>query len=256
MTKIQYNETYEEKLTKDVILLAGRILLESGAEGTRVEDTMTRIANQLGYVNSNSFVTNTVINFMLHNETYPRVFRIKSRDTNLYRISRTNGVSRRLIDGSLSLEQAYTELEQIYTEQSIQHDLVYKFIAASIVSLSFLYLQDGKLIDIVTALLAGSFGYLVTEILDRKLHAHFIPEFMGALVIGFIAVIGHNLIPGGSVETIIIASVMPIVPGVLITNAIQDLFGGHMLMFITKSLEALVTAFGIGAGVGTILIIF
>ena len=49
---------------------------------------------------------------------------------------------------------------------------------------------------------------------------------------------------------------MPIVPGVLITNSIQDLFGGHMLMFITKSLEALVTAFGIGAGVGTILIIF
>ena len=38
---------------------------------------------------------------------------------------------------------------------------------------------------------------------------------------------------------------MPIVPGVLITNAIQDLFGGHMLMFTTKSLEALVTAFGI-----------
>lgn len=256
MTNIQYNETYEEKLTKDVILLAGRIILESGAEGTRVEDTMTRIANKLGYHESNSFVTNTVINFMLHNETYPRVFRIKSRDTNLFRISRTNGVSRRLIAGSLSLEEAYTELEQIYTEQSIQHDLVFKFIAASIVSLSFLYLQDGKLIDILTALLAGSFGYLVTEILSRKLHTHFIPEFMGALVIGFIAVTGHNLIPGGSVETIIIASVMPIVPGVLITNSIQDLFGGHMLMFITKSLEALVTAFGIGAGVGTILIIF
>lgn len=45
---------------------------------------------------------------------------------------------------------------------------------------------------------------------------------------------------------------MPIVPGVLITNAIQDLFGGHMLMFTTKSLEALVTAFGIGAGVGSV----
>ena len=55
--------------------------------------------------------------------------------------------------------------------------------------------------------------------------------------------------------TIIIAAVMPIVTGVLITNAIQDLFGGHMLMFTTKSLEALVTAFGIGAGVGSVLIL-
>lgn len=30
-------------------MMAGRILLESGAEGTRVEDTMTRIARKLGY---------------------------------------------------------------------------------------------------------------------------------------------------------------------------------------------------------------
>ncbi|MDN8814723.1 threonine/serine exporter family protein, partial [Staphylococcus aureus] len=50
-------------------------------------------------------------------------------------------------------------------------------------------------------------------------------------------------------------AVMPIVPGVLITNAIQDLFGGHMMMFTTKSLEELVTAFGIGAGVGSVLIL-
>ena len=74
------------------------------------------------------------------------------------------------------------------------------------------------------------------------------------LVIGIIAVFGHWLAPSGDLATII-AAVMPIVPGVLITNAIQDLFGGHMMMFTTKSLEALVTAFGIGAGVGSILIL-
>lgn len=122
------------------------------------------------------------------------------------------------------------------------------------IAMSFLYLQGGRLIDVLTAILAGSLGYLVTEILDA-LHAQFIPEFIGSLVIGIIAVIGHTLIPTGDLATIIIAAVMPIVPGVLITNAIQDLFGGHMLMFTTKSLEALVTAFGIGAGVGSVLIL-
>ncbi|MDU8985666.1 MAG: threonine/serine exporter family protein, partial [Staphylococcus epidermidis] len=111
------------------------------------------------------------------------------------------------------------------------------------------------LVDIITAVLAGTIGYLVVEILDRKLHAQFIPEFIGSLVIGIISVIGHAFVPSGDLATIIIAAVMPIVPGVLITNAIQDLFGGHMLMFTTKSLEALVTAFGIGAGVSSILIL-
>ncbi|MCY1037258.1 threonine/serine exporter family protein [Staphylococcus nepalensis] len=251
----QYSESYDERMAKDVIILAGRILLESGAEGSRVEDTMTRIAFTLGYTESNSFVTNTVINFMLHNESYPRIYRIRTRDTNLHRISRTNRVSRQLSDGALSVEDAFQELQKIYNEQSIKYDLFFKFIAAAIISISFLYLQGGYLIDIFTALIAGALGYLVVEILSRHLHAKFIPEFMGALVIGTVAVLGSSIIQGGSISAIIISSVMPIVPGVLITNAIQDLFSGHMLMFTTKSLEALVTAFGIGAGVGTVLII-
>ena len=65
---INSNETAHESLIKDVVMCA-RILLESGAEGTRVEDTMSRIAMKLGYSESNSFVTNTVIQFTLHNES-------------------------------------------------------------------------------------------------------------------------------------------------------------------------------------------
>ena len=225
--------------------------MESG-QGTRVEDTMTRIARKLGYPESNSFVTNTVIQFTLHNESYPRIFRINSRDTNLIKISQTNEISRLITKGAITLEEAKLKLENIYVAKR-DSSLLFKGILA-IIAISFLYLQDGKLVDVITALLAGGLGYLVVEILDRRLHAQFIPEFLGSLVIGIISVLGHYLLPTGDLATIIIASVMPIVPGVLITNAIQDLFGGHMLMFTTKSLEALVTAFGIG-GVGSVLIL-
>ncbi|HHG6188824.1 TPA: threonine/serine exporter family protein [Staphylococcus aureus] len=251
---INSEEYKQEVLIKDVVMLAARILLESGAEGTRVEDTMTRIAKKLGYSESNSFVTNTVIQFTLHSESFPRIFRITSRDTNLIKISQANKISRQITNNEISLAEAKTQLEKIYVAKR-DSSLPFKGFAAAMIAMSFLYLQGGRLIDVLTAILAGSLGYLVTEILDRKLHAQFIPEFIGSLVIGIIAVIGHTLIPTGDLATIIIAAVMPIVPGVLITKAIQDLFGGHMLMFTTKSLEALVTAFGIGAGVGSVLIL-
>lgn len=251
---INSEEYKQEVLIKDVVMLAARILLESGAEGTRVEDTMTRIAKKLGYSESNSFVTNTVIQFTLHSESFPRIFRITSRDTNLIKISRANKISRQITNNEISLAEAKTQLEKIYVAKR-DSSLPFKGFAAAMIAMSFLYLQGGRLIDVLTAILAGSLGYLVTEILDRKLHAQFIPEFIGSLVIGIIAVIGHTLIPTGDLASIIIAAVMPIVPGALITNAIQDLFGGHMLMFTTKSLEALVTAFGIGAGVGSVLIL-
>ncbi len=73
---INSEEYKQEVLIKDVVMLAARILLESGAEGTRVEDTMTRIAKKLGYSESNSFVTNTVIQFTLHSESFPRILEL------------------------------------------------------------------------------------------------------------------------------------------------------------------------------------
>lgn len=253
MEKIVTDNT-EEILIKDIVMLTARILLESGAEGTRVEDTMTRIASTLGYNDSNSFVTNTVIQFSLHSESFPRIFRIKSRDTNLIKISQANEISRQIAKREISLEDAKQKLEIIYVADK-DNALPFKGFAAAMIAMSFLYLQGGNLVDVLTAIVAGSIGYLVVEILARKLHAQFIPEFIGSLVIGLISIFGHAVIPGGNLATIIIAAVMPIVPGVLITNAIQDLFGGQMLMFTTKSLEALVTSFGIGAGVGTVLIL-
>ena len=136
---------------------------------------MTRIARKLGYPESNSFVTNTVIQFTLHNESYPRIFRINSRDTNLIKISQTNEISRLITKGAITLEEAKLKLENIYVAKR-DSSLLFKGIAA-IIAISFLYLQDGKLVDVITALLAGGLGYLVVEILDRRLHAQFIPEF-------------------------------------------------------------------------------
>lgn len=71
---------------------------------------------------------------------------------------------------------------------------LFKGIAAAIIATSFLSSTGGRLVDIITAVLAGTIGYLVVEILDRKLHAQFIPEFIGSLVIGIISVIGHAFV--------------------------------------------------------------
>ena len=243
---------HEEQI-KDVVILAARILLEAGAEGTRTEETMNYISSHYGYVKNNSFVTNTVINFILHDQSYPRIYRIKERNTNLIKISKVNSVSRKLVRDELTLEEAYELLEQIYIKTK-DHPIWFKTIAGAMIALSFLYLQDGLKIDIFTTLLAGGFGICVTELVKKRLTTQFIPEFFGGLTIALIAVTGHHYIPGGDLSTLLISSVMPIVPGVLITNAIQDLFGGHMMMFTTKSSEALVTSFAIGAGVSSILI--
>ncbi len=46
---------------------------------------------------------------------------------------------------------------------------------------------------------------------------------------------------------------MPLVPGILITNAVRDLMAGHFMSGMAKGAEAFLTAFAIGAAIAVIL---
>lgn len=61
---------------------------------------------------------------------------------------------------------------------------------------------------------------------------------------------GHNL------DKIIIGSIMPLVPGLHITNAVRDLMAGHLVSGLSKGAEAFLIAFAIGAGIAFVLSVF
>ena len=73
----------DEDKVIDLVLVAGRILLESGAETYRIEDTMNRMAASYGLKDTYSFVTSTAIIFSLNNRTNTRLIRIRERTTDL-----------------------------------------------------------------------------------------------------------------------------------------------------------------------------
>lgn len=93
------------------------------------------------------------------------------------------------------------------------------------------------------------------EGIQRYTRVQFFTEFFAALYIATVAVILVNLDYGLMLDTIIIASVMPLVPGVLITNAIREMIRGHLMAGIMKGAEAGLTAIAIGAGVGLVLML-
>ncbi len=76
---------------------------------------------------------------------------------------------------------------------------------------------------------------------------------MAAFVVALLSLIFIRTGLGKQLDVIIIASVMPLVPGLLITNAIRDLMAGHFVSGLSKGAEAFLTAFAIGAGVAVVL---
>ena len=71
-----------------------------------------------------------------------------------------------------------------------------------------------------------------------------------------IATIATNLGIATNQNIITISGVMPLVPGIVITNAIRDLMAGELLAGISRGVEAALTSFAIGAGVAIVLLIF
>lgn len=239
----------EEQVT-NIAMISGRILLESGAEANRIEETMRRIAESYGYHELQGYALNIFIDFALSPNHESHMVRIKKNDTNLRKIFLVNEISRQIAKNQIGFEEAYQALKHI-DKDTPRYKLWHKMLFAGMISMSFLYLVGGGWLEIFPAVLAGALGYLVTEYMKGKQLTLFVPDMIGALVIGLVALTVNMWLESPNLGAIITAAVMPIVPGVLITTAIQDLFERHMLMFTAKFLEAIVISMGIGAGITT-----
>src|SRR4051812_29553764 len=105
---------YKSNEIIDVCLLAGKIILESGAETDRVEDTMIRMAAAFGREESHSFSTPTAIIFSLDGEnSASRLIRISKRSTDLRKVALVNSISRAITNKEMNLHEAYVRLKEL-----------------------------------------------------------------------------------------------------------------------------------------------
>ena len=144
----------DENKVIDVVLIAGRILLEAGAETYRVEDTMNRIAHSYGLHDTYSFVTSTAIIFSLNDRTSTRLIRIRERTTDLEKIALTNSLSRKIANNQLTIDEAKNELIHL-RQASLQFSFLTNFLAAAIACGFFLFMFGGVASDCWIAILAG-----------------------------------------------------------------------------------------------------
>ncbi|MBE1446928.1 threonine/serine exporter family protein [Paenibacillus sp. OAS669] len=234
-------------------LLAGKIMLQSGGETYRVEDTMIRIAAALGVDNSHSYVTPTGIFFSIDGtEPMTRLIRIMERSTDLRKVTLVNDISRKISAGELTASEAYEKLQDIDAAK-IAYPVWVQVIAAALASGCFLIMFQGIWQDVLPAVISGGFGFAFLVQIQRWIEIKFFAEFLSSLMIGALSSYFVKLGIGHQLDTIIIGSVMPLVPGLLITNAVRDLMAGHLVSGMSKGAEAFLTASAIGAGIALVI---
>lgn len=249
---ITYPDSHGRTIS-ELCLLAGKIILQSGGETQRVEDTMTRIAAANGFPKSQCYVTPTGLFFDLGGANpVTRYVRITERSTDLSKVTLVNEVSRKISLGELNAEDALARLQHIERARVV-YPAWLQIASAAVASGCFLIMFKGGWSDFVPAMLAGGVGFALLLLLHRLVQIRFFAEFLSATIIGALAIAFVHTGFGHELDRIIIGSVMPLVPGLLITNAVRDLMAGHLVSGLSKGADALLTASAIGAGIAVML---
>ena len=244
-----------QQVTK-LCLLAGKIIMQSGGETQRVEDTMMRIAAAYGHHNSHSFVTPTGILFAIDGSSHvTRLVRISNRSNNLTKVALVNDISRKIAANSLTFDESLEQLQHI-DKAFLDYPNWLATLAAAIASSCFLYMSGGAWLELPFVFVIGGVGYLCFTLLHDYIKIKFFAEFIAALSIGTLAVTAVHLGLAARLDTIIIGSVIPLVPGLHITNAVRDLMAGHLVSGLSKGAEAFLTASAIGAGIAAVLSVY
>ncbi|NLK93705.1 MAG: threonine/serine exporter family protein [Clostridiales bacterium] len=232
---------------------AGKILLENGAEIYRVEDTITRICYSYGVNTCDAFATPTGIMVSLYhnNNSASIVKRITKRTVNLDKVHNINALSRSIISDSISLDNFYSLLNDIDKEPKYNSKILYFFSAISAGSFSIIF--GGGLFDFITSFIIGFVISLTSESFRKLSINDFFKNYICGGITAILALVAKQIGININFDSTIIGSIMLLVPGLAITNAVRDIIAGDLLAGVTKVCEAILVAIAIAVGIGSVL---
>ena len=239
----------------DTCLTAGELMIEGGSEMYRVEDTMLRIAKSAGEPDPRVFVLPTGVFMSLDHGNYCQSILVHERNINLELVDRINSLSRAFADKKITLQEVKREVDKIAHGGFPTFPLWLQTIGAAVLSatLMVMFMNNYDWVDFPAAAFVGAIGFLSFYYFKRFTNVKFLAELVAALVMTIVAAGLVNLFPKMIIDNILTGALMPLVPGLALTNALRDLFKGDILSGMAKICEALLTAFALGGGVGIVL---
>jgi uncharacterized membrane protein YjjP (DUF1212 family) len=237
----------------EIAVKAGAILLASGAEIFRVEDTITRICKSYN-AECSSIVLPTGIFISTDGNTHQTITmakRIHERKVDLHRIELINNFSRSLQNSPIPYEEAKKILN--YIENTPTYRFSIRIAMSGLAGLMFTLLLKGSVLDSIAALIISMFIYLVKEEMEKAEFFQIFIFFISGIVAGGSAMFAVNIYPGLNIYKTVIGSLIILLPGVAITSGIKDALYGDIVSSLARLGEAVFTVTALGTGVGVML---
>jgi uncharacterized membrane protein YjjP (DUF1212 family) len=246
------------KFQKKILILAlyaGELMMKSGAEVYRVEDTIIRIckACRIDYVEC--FATTTGITLSIDKgeessdmNTFTK--RIDGISIDLERISLINDFSREFTTTDLTVDDGFERLREIAARPVFS--LPMRLLGAALVGAFMCPYYGGNIPGMFISAGAACAGYIIFAGVGRLKLAGFIRVFISCLGCALVVLALAGINPSSYNPALILSAVTIFMPGVAITNAARDMLAGDMLAGVARAADATITAIAIAGGAGVI----
>lgn len=238
------------------ILDMGEMLLTSGAEVRRVEDTVTRLCKVYDFVRVDVFTITSSIVLTVRTpggRILTQTRRILVRDTDLGRVEKVNALSRKLCAKPLPLKEFQQEVAGIRGSGTYSPGL--QRLMYVLISSAFCLFFGGNLLD---ALAAGISGLVLFQTLQmsKPLHLNGTLQCILASFITGIAIVALYWIGlGAHPDRISMGNIMLLIPGIAFTTALRDIINGDTLAGLLGLCEAVLRALAVAIGFAAMLLL-
>ncbi len=241
---------WEERLA--LVLDIAEQMVISGAEVARTEYSVRRICKSFGAVRTEALSITTSLIVTVYYDEYGSVTQTRRVDKfayNMDRLEKMNELSREICDKKLSIEDGRKRFSELMAEKYYSfHTQILFFM---LIAFTFTLFFGGSIKDaLVSSFIAIIFKYI--DEFARKIEINkFIPIVASSLLGGFLAIMAVRAGLADSVGKVSIGDVMLLIPGIMLTNSLRDMFGGDTITggirFIEASLIAIMIAVGFSA---------
>lgn len=238
----QFNE--EEAL--GISLEIGAALIESGGEVSRSEDTVYRINQACSAKSIQVWAFPSVIAATIttsSGRTLTQTRCVNQEDINLAELDRLNSLSRRICSG----DPVYFDITK-NREYTRRFDILCTFLATAAFCIYF----GGQAAD---AFFAGIIGILISNY-RSNITASFTSVLLDSTVAGLLSFVPQIIGLHCHADNIIIGTIMLLVPGLTVGNAMRDMISGDIYAGLMRLTNAVLCALAIALGFSFAVFIF
>ena len=254
-TSICVPQEQDLERTLTLATTAGRMILESGAEIYRVEETILYLCHSMGFFHAETVCmpTSVTVTILYQGCYHTASARVKKRSVDFTQLSAVNAISRLAALQHISCEEALNRLSSLSTGGPSGPVQV---ICAAFASMGFALMFQGTLPESAAALLAGGVAQVLIWLLGRKNMGKFNITLLSSAGLALVALLCTRLLPSANLSIIITGAVMPSIPGLALTNAVRDIINGDLTSGVTRAAEALMVAVALATGAGSVMAIW